>query len=166
MSSGGSSNLGAKSLSTPTSYSSSTQQISAPQSSFESSLRRSGLSSPSFPNSAGPRKGQGSRKQHRGQRRPNGNPDDDDAMAEIVSRHETATLFVRRIKSLTAVKQRAVRNASSRRGQTSITHLLDYSIPSRHYQDHHRANRRHPTWSTGSGYHAADKARFVTAMIR
>ncbi|KAI0913941.1 hypothetical protein F4823DRAFT_471479 [Ustulina deusta] len=144
MSSGGSSNLGAKSLSTPTSYSSSTQQISAPQSSFESSLRRSGLSSPSFPNSAGPRKGQGSRKQHRGQRRPNGNPDDDDAMAEI----------------------RAVRNASSRRGQTSITHLLDYSIPSRHYQDHHRANRRHPTWSTGSGYHAADKARFVHANYR
>ncbi|KAJ2972794.1 hypothetical protein NUW58_g9109 [Xylaria curta] len=113
MSSGGSSNLGAKSLSTPPSHSSSTQQISAPQSGFESGSRRSGLSSPSFPISAAPRKGQASRKQHRHQRRPNGNPDDDDAMAEI----------------------RAVRNASSRRGQTSITHLLNYSIPSRHYQD-------------------------------
>ncbi|KAI0974187.1 hypothetical protein F4678DRAFT_401911 [Xylaria arbuscula] len=143
MSSGGSGNLGAKSLSTSTSYSSSTQ-ISAPQSSFESGSRRAGLSSPSFPQSTGPRKGQGSRKQHRNQRRPNGNLDDDDDMAEI----------------------RAVRNASSRRGQTSITHLLNYSVPSRHYQDHHRATRRHPTWSSGSGYHAADKARFVHANYR
>ncbi|KAJ8105154.1 hypothetical protein ONZ43_g7539 [Nemania bipapillata] len=146
MSSGGSSSLGAKSLSTPTSYSSPTQPISAPQSNFESGPRRSGSgpSTPSFPNSAAPRKGQASRKQHRNQRRPNGNPDDDDAMAEI----------------------RAVRNASSRRGQTSITHLLNYSVPSRHYQDHHRAARRHPTWSSGSGYHAADKARFVHANYR
>ncbi|KAI1428567.1 hypothetical protein F5Y12DRAFT_669758 [Xylaria sp. FL1777] len=144
MSSGGSNNLGAKSLSTSTSYSSSTQQISAPQFGFEATSRRAGPSIPSFPNSAGPRKGQGSRKQHRNQRRPTGNLDDDDAMAEI----------------------RAVRNASSRRGQTSITHLLNYSIPSRHYQDHHRATRRHPTWGTGSGYHAADKARFVHANYR
>ncbi|KAI3318017.1 hypothetical protein HD806DRAFT_353397 [Xylariaceae sp. AK1471] len=144
MSSGGSSNLGAKSLSTPTSYSSSTQQTSSPQPNFESSSRRSGLSSPSFPNSGAPRKGQASRKQHRNQRRSDGNPDDDDAMADI----------------------RAVRNASSRRGQTSITHLLNYSVPSRHYQDHHRATRRHPTWGPGSGYHAVDKARFVHANYR
>ncbi|KAI1742591.1 hypothetical protein F4680DRAFT_411136 [Xylaria scruposa] len=145
MNSGGSTNLGAKSLSIPASYSSSTQQISAPQPSFESGSRRSGLSSPAVPISAAPRKGQASRKQHRNQRRPNGHLDDDDAMAEI----------------------RAVRNASSRRGQTSITHLLNYSVPSRHYhQDHHRAARRHPTWSTGSGYHAVDKARFVHANYR
>ncbi|KAI1363748.1 hypothetical protein F5Y08DRAFT_233094 [Xylaria arbuscula] len=143
MSSSGSGNLGAKSLSTPT-YNTSTQQISAPQSNFESGSRRSGLSNPSLPIPAGPRKGQGLRKQHRNQRRPNGNLDDDDAMAEI----------------------RAVRNASSRRGQTSITHLLNYSVPSRHYQEHHRATRRHPTWSSGSGYHAADKARFVHANYR
>ncbi|KAJ3564021.1 hypothetical protein NPX13_g7992 [Xylaria arbuscula] len=143
MSSSGSGNPGAKSLSTPT-YNTSTQQISAPQSNFESGSRRSGLSNPSLPIPAGPRKGQGLRKQHRNQRRPNGNLDDDDAMAEI----------------------RAVRNASSRRGQTSITHLLNYSVPSRHYQEHHRATRRHPTWSSGSGYHAADKARFVHANYR
>ncbi|KAI0201895.1 hypothetical protein F4808DRAFT_422665 [Astrocystis sublimbata] len=144
MSSGGSSNQGAKSLSTPASYSSSPQQIAAPQSSYESASRRSGQSSPSVPVSAAPRKGQSSRKQHRNMRRPNGNLDDDGHLAEL----------------------RAVRNASSRRGQTSITHLLNYSIPSHHYQDHHRASRRHPTWSTGSGYHAVDKARFVHANYR
>ncbi|KAI1438465.1 hypothetical protein GGR50DRAFT_640065 [Xylaria sp. CBS 124048] len=145
MSAGGLSNSGAKSLST-SSHSSSpaAQQISAPQPSFESGSRRSGLSSPSFSNSASPRKGQASRKQHRNQRRPGGNPDDDDAMAEL----------------------RAVRNASSRRGQTSITHLLNYSVPSRHYQEHHRSTRRHPTWGPGSGYHAVDKARFVHANYR
>ncbi|KAI0421330.1 hypothetical protein F5X98DRAFT_269099 [Xylaria grammica] len=150
MSSGGSGNLGAKSLSTPIPHNTSTSQVSAPQSSFESGARRSGLSglsgqsSPSFPNSAAPRKGQASRKQHRNQRRPNDHPDDDDAMAEM----------------------RAVRNASSRRGQTSITHLLNYSVPSRHYQDRHRTTRRHATWNTGSGYHATDKARFVHANYR
>ncbi|KAI0521770.1 hypothetical protein F5B22DRAFT_594008 [Xylaria bambusicola] len=143
MSSSGSSNPGAKSLSTPT-YNTPPQQISTPQSSFESNSRRSGLSNPSLSFQAGPRKGQGSRRQHRTQRRPNGNLDDDGDMAEI----------------------RAVRNATSRRGQTSITHLLNYSVPSRYYQEHHRTTRRHPTWSSGSGHHAADKARFVHANYR
>ncbi|KAI1816245.1 hypothetical protein GGS20DRAFT_583624 [Poronia punctata] len=145
MSSGGPNSLGGKSLSTHSS--SSPQHISAPQPSFESSNPRRPGPSPSAPNSAAPRKGQASRKQHRNQRRPSGgaNPDDDDAMAEI----------------------RAIRNASSRRGQTSITHLLNYSVPSRHYQEiHHRATRRHPTWGPGSGYHAVDKARFVHANYR
>lgn len=93
-----------------------------------------------------------SRKQHRNQRRPglgersNSNLDHDDAMAEL----------------------RAVRNPNSRRGQTSITHLLNYSAP-RPYQDHHsyaRSYRRNPTWGSGSGYHAADKARYVHANYR
>lgn len=63
---------------------------------------------------------------------------------------------------------RAVRNPSSRRGQTSITHLLNYTSP-RPYQDHSsyaRTYRRNPTWGPGSGYHAADKARFVHANYR
>ncbi|KAI0394115.1 hypothetical protein F5Y17DRAFT_429487 [Xylariaceae sp. FL0594] len=146
---GSSNNLGGKSLPTPIPYNPSTQHTSAPQPNFESSSRRSGLSSPvpSGPNSAAPRKGQAARKQHRNQRRPSrgANPDDDDAMAEI----------------------RAIRNASSRRGQTSITHLLNYSVPSRYHQEHHhRATRRHPTWGPGSGYHAVDKARFVHANYR
>ncbi|KAI1418606.1 hypothetical protein F5Y13DRAFT_184246 [Hypoxylon sp. FL1857] len=144
--SSGSSNLGGKSLSAPAPYTPNSQPNSAPTTSFDSNSRRSGLSSPSLLNSA-PRKGQGSRRQHRDQRRPlrgGGNLDQDDAMAEI----------------------RAVRNASSRRGQTSITHLLNYSAPTRPYNDYHRSSRRHPTWGHGSGYHTVDKARFVHANYR
>ncbi|KAI1098613.1 hypothetical protein F4804DRAFT_324287 [Jackrogersella minutella] len=144
--SSGPSNLGGKSLPSPASYATNSQPISVPTPSFESSSRRSALSSPSLPNSA-PRKGQGSRKQHRNQRRPlrdNGNPYEDEIMAEI----------------------RAVKNASSRRGQTSITHLLNISTPTRQYHDHSRSSRRHPTWGPGSGYHAVDKARFVHANYR
>ncbi|KAH7148942.1 hypothetical protein EDB81DRAFT_481324 [Dactylonectria macrodidyma] len=119
-------------------------------SSFESS-RRPGQSGSSLPQSI-PRKTQGSRKQHKNQRRPglgeraNTTLDQYDAMAEL----------------------RAMRNPSSRRGQTSITHLLDYSTP-RPIQDHNfhaRSYRRNPTWGPGSGYHAADKARYVHANYR
>lgn len=63
---------------------------------------------------------------------------------------------------------REIRNPSSRRGQTSITHLLNYSSP-RPYRDHNsyaRTYRRNPTWGPGSGYHAADKARYVHANYR
>lgn len=64
---------------------------------------------------------------------------------------------------------RAIRNASSRRGQTSITHLLNYSSRP-HFENHHysynRNYRRNPTWGPGSGYHAADKARYVHANYR
>lgn len=65
-------------------------------------------------------------------------------------------------------EMRAVRNPSSRRGQTSITHLLNYTAP-RPVQDHSfhpRPHRRHPTWGLGSGYHAVDKARYVHANYR
>jgi hypothetical protein len=95
-----------------------------------------------------PKKGQALRKQHRNQKRPGSRaPDDDDAMAEL----------------------RAVRNPSSRRGQTSITHLMSYSLSSRPYVDHrhhNRSYRRNPTWGLGSGYHAVDKARYVHANYR
>ncbi|TDZ26923.1 putative RING finger protein [Colletotrichum orbiculare MAFF 240422] len=142
------SNLG-KSLSASTSHSPAIQPgpVTA---SFESNRRPSQAGS-SFPH-ASPRKGQGSRKQHKMQRRPalgdarHSNPDDDDAMAEL----------------------RALRNASSRRGQTSITHLLNYSLP-RPFVDHHsnsRSYRRNPTWGPGSGHHANDKARYVHANYR
>ncbi|KAJ3944890.1 uncharacterized protein N0V96_004908 [Colletotrichum fioriniae] len=143
------SNLG-KSLSASTSHSPSIQPGPV-TSSFESN-RRPSQPSPSFPHAA-PRKGQGSRKQHKMQRRPglgdarHANPDDDDAMAEI----------------------RAIGNANSRRGQTSITHLLNYSRPPSAYADHHsyaRNYRRNPTWGPGSGHHAVDKARYVHANYR
>ncbi|RCI08568.1 hypothetical protein L249_4775 [Ophiocordyceps polyrhachis-furcata BCC 54312] len=118
-------------------------------SSFESARRPNqpgpGTSQPT------PRKGQNSRKQHKNQRRPGAGPrpsshlDEDDAMAEM----------------------RALRNPSSRRGQTSITHLLSYAPPrpfAAHGQSHHpRSYRRHPTW--GPGY-AADKSRYVHANYR
>ncbi|EEU44995.1 uncharacterized protein NECHADRAFT_41507 [Fusarium vanettenii 77-13-4] len=119
-------------------------------SSFESSRRPSQAGSSSAQSM--PRKAQGARKQHRSQRRPglgdrsNTGPDDEDAMAEL----------------------RAFRNPNSRRGQTSITHLLNYSMP-RPVQDHHthaRHPRRNPTWGLGSGYHAVDKARYVHANYR
>jgi hypothetical protein len=81
--------------------------------------------------------------------RDKGSLDDEDDMAEI----------------------RAMRNASSRRGQTSITHLLNYSRPARpHYDSHHahssRSYRRNPSWGMGSGHHAIDKARYVHANYR
>ncbi|CAN8105937.1 unnamed protein product [Discula destructiva] len=92
-----------------------------------------------------PRKGQGERKQHRNQKRPSYR-DDDDEMDEI----------------------RAIRNASSRRGQTSITHLLNYTAPRPQFQNfsYNRNYRRNPTWGPGSGYHAADKTRYVHANYR
>lgn len=68
----------------------------------------------------------------------------------------------------TLAELRALRNPSSRRGQTSITHLLNYSVP-RPFHDHNhhaRSYRRHPTWGPGSGHHAADKARYVHANYR
>ncbi|RYP27234.1 hypothetical protein DL767_007767 [Monosporascus sp. MG133] len=142
-----SSNLGGKSLSAPTSFTLPSQHTSVPSASCESSSRRPGLSNTPLPSSA-PRKGQTSRRQHRNQRKPsNQRPDQqDDHMDEIG----------------------AVRNPTSRRGQTSITHLLEYSAPIRHHTDHshyHRSRRR-PTWGPGSGYHAIDKARFVHANYR
>ncbi|KAI9167286.1 putative RING finger protein P8B7.23 [Paramyrothecium foliicola] len=138
-----------KSLSIPSTYTP-PSQVGTPTTSFESSRRPSAVG-PSHAQPT-PRKGQGTRKQHRNQRRPgmgedtHRSVDDFDSMAEL----------------------RAVRNPSSRRGQTSITHLLNYSMP-RPYQDHTtyaRSYRRNPTWGPGSGYHAADKARYVHANYR
>ncbi|EXJ69989.1 uncharacterized protein A1O5_07062 [Cladophialophora psammophila CBS 110553] len=65
----------------------------------------------------------------------------------------------------------AMRSINSRKGQTSITHLMNFSLPPRpqhHYQHHfnHRHQRRNPTWGLGSGYHAIDKARYVHANYR
>jgi hypothetical protein len=56
-------------------------------------------------------------------------------------------------------------NLNSRKGQTSITHLMNFSLPPRpqnHYHHYsHGRSRRNPTWGLGSGYHAVDKARYV-----
>ncbi|KJK82378.1 hypothetical protein H634G_02572 [Metarhizium anisopliae BRIP 53293] len=138
-----------KTPSTPANYPS--QPQAGPTTSSFESTRRPSQPGPSSAQSM-PRKGQASRKQHKNQRRPSadqrlhGNPDEYDAMAEI----------------------RAVRNPSSRRGQTSITHLLNYTTP-RHFQDHSyhpRSYRRNPSWGPGSGRHAADKSRYVHSNYR
>lgn len=128
------SNLG-KSLSPSTSFPAA-QQSTAFLSSFDSAQRarsvQPGLSLGT------PRNNQGSRKQHRNQRRPGRLEIDlDDSMADY----------------------RAT-SGSNRRNRTSITHLLNYSSP-RPFQEYNRNYRRNPTWGPGSGYHAADKAKYV-----
>ncbi|KAF3209213.1 hypothetical protein TWF106_011031 [Orbilia oligospora] len=64
-------------------------------------------------------------------------------------------------------------NSASRKGRTSITHLMDWSLPHpRPQHGHHphsrgfHGNRRTPSWGQGSGYHAIDKARYVNANYR
>ncbi|KAF2090468.1 hypothetical protein K490DRAFT_34975 [Saccharata proteae CBS 121410] len=93
-----------------------------------------------------PRNNQASKKQHKGSKK--FRLADDDAIAESL----------------------AMRSTSSRKGQTSITHLMNFSLPPRP-QNHHtygsgRLSRRNPTWGLGSGYHAVDKARYVHANYR
>ncbi|KAF2839101.1 hypothetical protein M501DRAFT_992092 [Patellaria atrata CBS 101060] len=66
----------------------------------------------------------------------------------------------------------AMRGTNSRKGQTSITHLMNFSLPPRPQNHIHssynygRNTRRNPTWGLGSGYHAVDKARYVHANYR
>lgn len=63
-----------------------------------------------------------------------------------------------------------MQSTSSRKGRTSITHLMNFTLPPRpqnHQQNHFgRSTRRNATWGLGSGYHAADKARYVHANYR
>jgi hypothetical protein len=66
----------------------------------------------------------------------------------------------------------AMKSINSRKGQTSITHLMNFSLPPRPYFQNHqnidrrRHQHRNPTWGLGSGYHAIDKARYVHANYR
>jgi len=60
-----------------------------------------------------------------------------------------------------------MRNANSRRGQTSITHLMNFTLPPRP-QDYRntiisRGTRRANLYGIGSGHHSSDKARYVTS---
>ncbi|KAE8351666.1 hypothetical protein BDV28DRAFT_158550 [Aspergillus coremiiformis] len=64
-----------------------------------------------------------------------------------------------------------MRSTNSRKGQTSITHLMNFSLPPRpqHHHHHHpppRHSRRYASWGLGSGHHAMDKARYVHANYR
>ncbi|KAK7614334.1 hypothetical protein BKA81DRAFT_292184 [Phyllosticta paracitricarpa] len=95
-----------------------------------------------------PRNNQTSKKKHKSSKR--FAAADEDALAEAI----------------------AMRSTNSRKGQTSITHLMNFSLPPRpqsnHYggHSHGRPYRRAPTWGLGSGYHAVDKARYVHANYR
>ncbi|KAF1947205.1 hypothetical protein EJ02DRAFT_499364 [Clathrospora elynae] len=94
-----------------------------------------------------PRSNQPQKKQHRGSSK-RFRPTDEDAIVESL----------------------AMRPFNNRKGQTSITHLMNFSLPPRptNHQSHGygRNYRRNPTWGLGSGYHAVDKARYVHANYR
>ncbi|KAL8841778.1 MAG: hypothetical protein Q9170_000811 [Blastenia crenularia] len=149
-----SSNLPAPSTSSKSaSIQSHTPSLSQPQanSSFaidNNSQRRSGGTGSFGANSkpVAARNSQSLKKQHKNQRRPR--LADEDAAAE------------------SAVMQ----STRNRKGQTSITHLMNFVLPPRpqnHPQSYQARNtRRNPTWGLGSGYHAADKARYIHANYR
>jgi len=120
-----------------------TQTPSASTSSFSTQPRGSGAPARSLPT---PRNSQQQKKQHKASKR--FRQTDEDAIAESL----------------------AMRPFQNRKGQTSITHLMNFSLPPRPTNHvahgHARSYRRNPTWGLGSGYHAVDKARYVHANYR
>ncbi|KAK4990244.1 hypothetical protein LTR66_006856, partial [Elasticomyces elasticus] len=114
-----------------------------------------------------PRNNQASKKQHKQSKRPNLRLADEDAFAESVG---IATPWSPEYGCLTVYQ--AAMHPTSRKGQTSITHLMQFALPPRpqtHVHSrfgHGRNARRNPTWGLGSGYHAVDKARYVHANYR
>ncbi|RII23642.1 putative uncharacterized RING finger protein P8B7.23-like [Alternaria sp. MG1] len=119
------------------------QTPSISTSSFFAQPRGSGAPARSSPT---PRNTQQQKKQHKGSKR--FRQTDEDAIVESL----------------------AMRPFNNRKGQTSITHLMNFSLPPRptNHQSHGYARnyRRNPTWGLGSGYHAVDKARYVHANYR
>lgn len=94
-------------------------------------------------NSGTPRNNQSRKNQHKRQKKP-GLLDDDDYSESAV-----------------------MKSTNSRKGQTSITHLMNFSLPPRpQYQPPPRNVRRYASSGAGSGYHAVDKARYVHANYR
>ncbi|KAL9614093.1 MAG: hypothetical protein Q9167_001378 [Letrouitia subvulpina] len=95
--------------------------------------------------SAAARSSQPLRKQNKNQRRPR--LADEDAAAESAVMHSTR----------------------NRKGQTSITHLMNFVLPPRPQNPQTRTPRNvrgNPSWGLGSGYHATDKARYIHANYR
>lgn len=104
--------------------------------------RRSAASSSSATTARGtmssPRSNQALRKQNKASRRPKLGGDD-------------------------SVELNALRSMSSRKGQTSITHLMNFTLPPRqHHFSHNHATRGHLSGRRGYswGYNAVDKARY------
>ncbi|KAK4495109.1 hypothetical protein PRZ48_013436 [Zasmidium cellare] len=119
---------------------------------FFSSDRRSGSSGGGASKSPAPRSNQATKPKHKQGKRFRAL--DEDAEAEAFS----------------------MQNPHGRRGQQSITHLMQFALPPRpnaqqqyhrhSYNGPRRGNRVNPTWGLGSGYHAVDKARYVHANYR
>lgn len=118
----------------------------APQSFFnDAGQRRSGSSGGNARSSPAPRNQQNSKPKHKQGKKFRAL--DEDAEAELFS----------------------MQNPHGRKGQTSITHLMNFSLPPRPHQQHQfhrhsyngprRGGRSNPTWGLGSGYHSVDKAR-------
>lgn len=62
-----------------------------------------------------------------------------------------------------------MKSTTSRRGQTSITHLMNFALPARpsphhyHHTTHssYRGPRRPVPWGARSSYYTVDKSRYV-----
>ncbi|KAL1581946.1 hypothetical protein WHR41_09290 [Cladosporium halotolerans] len=101
--------------------------------------------------SAAPRNSQASKPKHKAKSKATYRLVDEDAEAELAS----------------------MQNPHGRRGQQSITHLMNFALPPRPQTHQHqfrhggrRGERRNTTWGLGSGYHAVDKARYIHANYR
>lgn len=143
---------GGKSLNTTSSHTPIQQQGQITSPSFDNTRRSSSSSTSAATRNnqsqsilAASRNNQNQRKQHRNSKKPR--LADEDAMAESA----------------------AMRNANSRRGQTSITHLMQFSLPPRP-QDYRntiaRGTRRGNIYGIGSGHHSSDKARCVLSLLK
>jgi len=146
---------GGKSLNSSSSHSPLQQyqaQVTSPG--FDSSSRRSSHQSSPIHTSA--RNNQSRKKQHKNSTKPR--LANEDEMAESVRNICLPLLAVANNE------KGAMRNANSRRGQTSITHLMNFTLPPRP-QDYRntiaRVTRRGNIYGIGSGHHSSDKARCV-----
>lgn len=116
-------------------------------------------------NLATARNNQGRKGQHKRQRKPR--LLDDDEYSESVGSPGNATIRSISADRSTSTPQAAMKSSNSRKGQTSITHLMNFSLPPRpQYHPPPRNTRRYTSWGAGSGYHAVDKARYVHANYR
>ncbi|KAJ5661704.1 uncharacterized protein N7477_009320 [Penicillium maclennaniae] len=116
-------------------------------------------------NSPTARNSQGRKNQHKNQRKPR--LLNDDEYNESVGAPASARKRRSSADPLISPAQAVMRSTNSRKGQTSITHLMNFSLPPRpQYQPPPRNTRRYQSWGAGSGYHAVDKARYVHANYR
>lgn len=142
----------------------------SPASTDSGSQRRAGGSGSfgagsSSRNSPTARNTQGRKSQHQHQRKPR--LLDDEEYNESVGAPALAPKVSSPADSITLSAQAVMRSTNSRKGQTSITHLMNFSLPPRpQYQPPPRNTRRYQSWGAGSGYHAVDKARYVHANYR